>query len=234
MFLLPFVAAYEIGALYSQRGILARSLLSDVLEAFGPAGRYLPGLLVVVVLIAWHIARRDRWELDWRLYLAMAAESVALAVPLIMLALLWGREPAWSDVLLPLQNGTASPPSGGGGGWQEDLFLAIGAGVYEELVFRLMAITLLHLLLVDVIGLGFKVGSILAIACSAVLFAAYHFDVSNPFTWVRFLFYSAAGGYFGALFAIRGFGIVAATHAFYDIFYVVIKYGLLDGSREAT
>jgi len=220
VFCLPFVAAYEIGALYSDRGILARSLLADVLEAFGPAGQYLPGLIVVVVLLAWHIARRDRWELDWRLYLAMAAESVALATPLIMLALLWGREPAWSHAL---RAATAVGPAA----WQQDLLLAIGAGVYEELVFRLVAITLLHLLLVDLIGLTFKVGSALAIACSAVLFAAYHFDAGNPFTWLRFFFYSVAGAYFGVLFAVRGFGIVAATHAFYDIFYVLIKYGLL-------
>jgi hypothetical protein len=221
VFCLPFVIAYEIGALYSDRGILARSLLADVLEAFGPAGAYLPGLIVVVVLLAWHVARRDGWALDWRLYLAMAAESIALATPLIMLALLWGRgEPAWA---VSLQAAVGIEPAA----WQQDLLLAIGAGVYEELVFRLVAITLLHLLLVDLIGLPFKVGSALAIASSAVLFAAYHFDAGNPFTWLKFLFYSVAGAYFGVLFAVRGFGIVAATHAFYDIFYVVIKYGLL-------
>ncbi len=222
MFLLPFVIAYEIGALYSDHAIVARSLLAAVLEAFGPFGEYLPGVLVVVVLLAWHVAQRDRWELDWRLYLAMTAESIALATPLIMLALVWGRQPAWATALQQVQPILIER-------WEEDLLMAIGAGVYEELVFRLMAITLLHMLLVDVIGLGVKSGGAVAIGCSAVLFAAYHFDAATPFTWIQFFFYSVAGGYFGALFAVRGFGIVAATHAFYDIFYVAIKHGLGPG-----
>lgn len=220
VFLLPFLLLYEAGVLLmpvnQQVGhaqhILARSLLADLLGLFGAAGGYLPGLAVVIVLLSWHLARRDKWEFDWRLNMAMGAESVALAVPLLMFALLWGREPAWA--LMPV-------------GAPRDIVYSLGAGVYEELVFRLMAIAILHLLLTDIIGLHTRTGAIIAIACSAGLFASYHFAADNPFTWVKFTFYSAAGVYLAVLYVLRGFGIVAATHAFYDIFYVAMTYTAL-------
>ena len=91
IFLLPFLIIYEVGVLViaihlhiaHPQHILARSFLEDFLGLFGAAGRYMPGLAVVMVLLSWHIARRDKWEFDWRLNMAMGAESVALAVPLL-------------------------------------------------------------------------------------------------------------------------------------------------------
>lgn len=225
--LLPLLLFYELGTLYfatnpatgEARYILARSLLAHVLDTFGAAGSYLPGLLVVVVLLAWHVAKRDPLEFDWRLYLAMAAESVALAIPLLMFALLWGRQSA-----AELQAVAAGPEAMS---WQAQIVFGIGAGVYEELVFRLMAITLLHLLLADLIGLRPNSAAAVAVGCSAVLFSAYHFNAENPFRWMKFVFYALAGAYLGVLFVLRGFGIVVATHAFYDIFYVALDSGIL-------
>jgi membrane protease YdiL (CAAX protease family) len=105
-----------------------------------------------------------------------------------------------------------------------NLIFAIGAGLYEELVFRLMAIALLHLVLVDLFGLPWRWGAVIAVAGSAALFAGYHFTGDNAFTWSRFLYFFAAGLYFAAIYVLRGFGIVAAVHAFYDVVYVVIKF----------
>lgn len=222
IFLLPFLIVYEAGVLLmpvnQQVGhiqhILARSLLADLLGLFGAAGGYLPGLAVVIVLLSWHVARRDKWELDWRLNMAMGAESVALAVPLLMFALVWRSEPAWATTLM-------SPHITEAG---REIVYALGAGVYEELVFRLMGIAILHMILTDMIGLNAKTGAIIAIACSAGLFASYHFTVVNPFTWVKFTFYSAAGVYLAVIYVLRGFGIVAASHACYDIFYVIMTF----------
>lgn len=107
----------------------------------------------------------------------------------------------------------------------------IGAGIYEELVFRLILICALMLLFQNAFGFSRKSSIILSILVSAALFSAHHhiiyldgrFGQSAPFNWTEFGFRTIAGIYFAILFAIRGFGITAGTHAFYDIIATVIN-----------
>ena len=107
----------------------------------------------------------------------------------------------------------------------------IGAGIYEELVFRLILICVLMLLFQDVLGLTRKNSIILSVLVSAGLFSAHHHIVfvngqlalSVAFNWTEFGFRTIAGVYFAVLFAIRGFGITAGTHAFYDIIATIIN-----------
>ena len=107
----------------------------------------------------------------------------------------------------------------------------IGAGIYEELVFRLILICLLMLLFQDVLKLSHKNSIILSVLVSAGLFSAHHHIVlvngqlalSAVFNWTEFGFRTIAGVYFAVLFAIRGFGITAGTHAFYDIIATIIN-----------
>ena len=107
----------------------------------------------------------------------------------------------------------------------------IGAGIYEELVFRLILIIALMVLFQDIFQLGHKISIILSVFISAALFGAYHhivylegqFIQSSPFNWAEFGFRTIAGIYFAVLFAIRGFGITAGAHAFYDIIAVFMN-----------
>ena len=107
----------------------------------------------------------------------------------------------------------------------------IGAGIYEELVFRLILICLLMLLFQDVLRFSHKNSIILSVLVSAGLFSAHHhivlvngqFALSAVFNWTEFGFRTIAGVYFAVLFAIRGFGITAGTHAFYDIIATIIN-----------
>ena len=41
----------------------------------------------------------------------------------------------------------------GHGDWRTMFVLSLGAGIYEELVFRLVGLTLLHILLIDILRL---------------------------------------------------------------------------------
>jgi len=107
----------------------------------------------------------------------------------------------------------------------------IGAGIYEELVFRLILICILMLLFQDVLRLSHKNSIILSVLVSAGLFSAHHHIVfvdgqlalSAAFNGTEFGFRTIAGVYFAVLFAIRGFGITAGTHAFYDIIATIIN-----------
>ena len=112
-----------------------------------------------------------------------------------------------------------------------DIVTGIGAGIYEELIFRLILICVLMLLFQDVLGLSRKGSIILSVLVSAALFSAHHhiafingqLGQSAAFNWTEFGFRTIAGVYLAVLFAIRGFGITAGTHAFYDIIATVIN-----------
>ena len=136
---------------------------------------------------------------------------------------------------------SAATETGGGEVKSEPLLASIvtgiGAGIYEELVFRLILICVLMLLFQDVLGLSRKSSVILSVLVSAGMFSAHHHIVfvngqlalSAAFNWTEFGFRTIAGVYFAVLFAIRGFGITAGTHAFYDIIATIVNAAFFSG-----
>ena len=220
-FLTPLLLAYELGAWYyaPQGGerlplIFAEKMLHETFEWFGVTGYYLPGLIVVVLLLCWHLVRRDPWRPEPSLYVGMSIESLLLAVPLFVFMLVLVRQP-------PMAAGVE-----GVANWQSGLVFSIGAGIYEELLFRVIGIALLHLILSDLIDLPPAWAAGGAVVVSALAFALYHFEQPNPWYWrefwagfhgLHFVFYMVAGVYFAGVYVTRGFGVVAAAHAFYDI-----------------
>ncbi len=219
--------AYEIGLalfLRSREGVLtnkAHETLLMFFDTFGltaTGGLYLGGAAIVVVLVVWHVLTRDPWRVDWTTPALMAAESVALTIPLLVLGLLIGGAAAVAAGVRPPPPDLASMSI-----WAR-LTVSIGAGLYEELLFRMMLIAVLHTLLVDVAKLRSPVGATIAVVISAAAFAWYHplRDGGGVLLWRRVAFYSLAGLYFGAVYVARGFGIVVGTHAFYDIVVVAM------------
>lgn len=225
VFLAPLVALYELGSVFFladdksglSETIGARKILVDFFDAFGAATLYLPGVALVVVLMVWHLLERDRWAVRAGVLVGMAAESVLWTAPLLVLGLLLaqsGKAHAAATSLDPL----AALP------WQGRLTLSIGAGLYEELLFRLILIALVHFVLVDLARLRNTVGGVVAVLVSAVAFALYH-DVSAAGGGIDLKlagFYAVAGLYFALLFVLRGFGIVVAVHALYDVVVLVV------------
>jgi hypothetical protein len=116
----------------------------------------------------------------------------------------------------------AAPPQEAIGDWWTRLALSIGAGVYEELVFRVMLVGGLFVLLRWLVPNELS-AYVLAAVIGAVVFSAVHYvgtfgDVFTPASFTfRFLFGLALNG----LFLWRGFGIAAWTHALYDVMLVV-------------
>ena len=131
-----------------------------------------------------------------------------------MLATVLVREPVIS----------ASVGSFNWAGWRENMVIAIGAGIYEELLFRMVAIALIHMVAKDLLKLSEEISTIAAVVLSSLGFALVHFTGDhNPFTMTKLLFYTVAGVYFAAIYLGRGFGIVVAVHALYDVL-VFTKY----------
>lgn len=217
LFILPILIAYEAGTRLlasSTEGsahtqIVAFTLMQRFFVMVGATDAMLPALAVVVVLLAWHIARKDPWTLHPGVAVGMAVESALLAVPLLGLGFAVANH-------LPL--------------WRVDsettnlIVLSLGAGVYEEAVFRLGALTLINLLLCDVLGVSARTGVVLSVIASSVLFAVYHYWGTEAFAWRSMVFRTAAGAYFAILFLTRGFGVTAGSHAAYDILIVGMRH----------
>ena len=217
IFVLPLVIFYEVGTRLwvdpaggGQR-IIAFNLMHDFFALFGASGQHLPALAVVGILLAWHIARNDAWSVSPAVLFSMILESIALAVPVVAIGFLSVR-------YLPLAMTNESTA------FLENLILSCGAGVYEELVFRLMAFGLLSLLLVDFLGLSKGKAGFLIMVIGAVAFSAYHYLGSEVFNWRSFAFRTAAGVYFGAVYLTRGFGVTAGSHAAYDIIIATLRF----------
>ena len=110
------------------------------------------------------------------------------------------------------------------GNWQRGMVWSVGAGIYEELLFRLIGVSVLYLLFVKIIGMKNTAGAALAVGICALLFAGYHFPSWETFNIPTFLFYTAAGIYLGVVCLSRGFGIAVTTHALYDVMVVLMTY----------
>lgn len=209
LFLAPLIALYEIGSTlyltdpdtgHVRETIRAHALFSRFFELFGVGGAMLPGVAMIVVLLLWHIMSRQSWRVRPQILLLMAAESAAWTLPLFVL----GQAAELAALAAP-----APSPDRSFGALAT---IAIGAGLYEELLFRMVAIAAVHFILVDLFNMKETPGRLGAIAIAAIAFAVYHDDWS-----ANLVFFLLAGLYFGGLYVYRGFGIVVATHAIYDL-----------------
>ncbi len=229
IFLTPLLLFYQIGSSVHPwnpgqgrpPNVIAFLLMLRFFAFFGAMGGYLPLLAVIAVLLIWHLSRKDPWTIDPVLYVGMLAESILWALPLLLLASLITTGPAVSNPAVA-QAGSVLP-------WQTQAVLSVGAGIYEELLFRLILITLLNILLVDMLGLSAGKAIPLIIITSAVLFSLYHYLGHETPAWNSFFFRTAAGIYFAAVFIFRGFGVDVGTHAAYDLILVFLQYSTHHG-----
>lgn len=221
LFALPLLVLYEVLALLlgpATGGVRngADALLRGLALALG--GRWAPVLLggVILGVGAWLVirdARAHRWHWRPRWFAAMLAESAVLAV-------VFGFVVATATAQLL---GALALSVQGAGGATEPLawlMLSLGAGLYEELVFRVLLVSGIAWLAALLFGVSRRASLAIAVAGSAVLFAAAHYvgSLGDPFAVSSFTFRLLAGLAFSALYALRGFGITAWTHALYDVY----------------
>ena len=222
IFIAPLLIIYQIGSVlhpwspvHSQsHNIIAFELMLNFFSLFGAVGSYLPPLAVAAILLGWHVARKDPLKFEPGLYLAMGAESFLWAVALVILFVAVAHGITMQAVTHPVEHVMTRLS------WQSQVVLSIGAGIYEELLFRLVLLTVLNMILVDLFGLSVAKAIPIIIIASAVLFSLYHFLGNEQPTWGAFIIRTIAGIYFAGIFIFRGFGIDVATHAGYDLMVV--------------
>jgi hypothetical protein len=221
VFTLPLVAAYEGGVLVLGRGSPRNGAdvwLRDILESLGFGQYFLLPLATVAGLLAWQFLAHDRWKLSLSVLPGMVAECLLWAVVLVGV----GRV---QQGFFPLGIGPPELPALAvdpfGGGFR-GVFARIvsfcGAGLYEEVLFRLLLLPA-GVWLLRRLGCGPLAAGGWAVLASSLLFSAAHYvgPLGDTFQLESFVFRTLAGMLFAALFLVRGFGIAAGSHFFYDL-----------------
>jgi hypothetical protein len=105
----------------------------------------------------------------------------------------------------------------------EKLYLAIGAGIFEEFIFRFIFIGLFSTLFFKIFKINKNSIFFPILLCSSLIFSSFHYIgiFGDTFEWKSFLLRFTAGGYLGLIFYLRGFAICAISHIFYD--FIIIQ-----------
>jgi len=211
-FIFPMLVLFELGATWHSRSLIAFHMLRVFCDNLGARGPLIPAFVLVAILLGWHIARHDSWKIDIPVLAGMALESLLLAVPLLVLAIAITN----LHVYMPVSASIIRR--------RYDIILSVGAGIYEEMVFRLILITFFTIIFTDMLKVPKKRAMAIIVLASAVSFSLYHYLGSERFEWRSFIFRSMAGAFFAILFVTRGFGITAGTHATYDILNSILGH----------
>lgn len=103
-----------------------------------------------------------------------------------------------------------------------NMILSLGAGIYEELIFRVLLIYISYQSIKFLFRLGKFSANFYAVIFSAILFSLFHFIGAESFNQEAFAVRFIAGIFLASLYVQRGFGITAITHSFYDIFVIFL------------
>jgi hypothetical protein len=99
------------------------------------------------------------------------------------------------------------------------IMLALGAGIYEELLFRVILVGGIAAVAERLLGWRRATAGVVAVIISATIFSAFHYigPYGDPLRLDSFLFRALGGVAFSVVYLLRGFGITAWTHALYDV-----------------
>jgi membrane protease YdiL (CAAX protease family) len=220
---LPLLLAYELLLMVagSEGGWQVRNAgdvwLRTLLASLEVSPAHASLVMILLLLLAVPFVRRRDVPLRGSYVALLLAESFAYSLGLgllinIILQFIFTAIPSaiLSRALIPaaltLGSGTA-----------RGLALALGAGLFEEFIFRVLLLG--ALLWLTRLILPHHLASVVAIVLAALLFSAAHYlgPLGDRFTFVSFLFRFVAGLIFTGLYFLRGFAVTAYAHAFYDI-----------------
>ena len=216
LFTLPLFFLYEVNILFlSWDDILvvrngADFLMRNILESFDIYGLYGLGLvffLGLLVTYIFFIKEDQKQEVNVNFLFIMLAESMLWSVVLYFLLF---------KFMVLLMNPTGKTIL-------QQVTLAIGAGIYEEFLFRVLLIAGLSGILGFVFMWDKTFKNIIAVVLSGGIFSAFHFmgEYGDFFSMELFLIRFFAGLILGVLYMYRGFGITAYTHSIYDLIVLI-------------
>lgn len=225
-FVAPMIVAYEGGLIALGPQAMRNGAdvwLRQLLEWLGFSQYFLLPALTCALLLGWHHLNQERWSIRWTCLYGMLFESMAFGGLLLVAAR------AQHEIFAAIDPHSAPPLAVQSTQAFGQLVAYLGAGIYEELLFRAMLFPALAAML-RLAGTPRRTSWVAAIVVSSLAFSAAHYQLDlmiggfhlvtsfgDSFEWASFLFRFGAGIFFSTLLLARGFGIAAGAHAFYDI-----------------
>jgi hypothetical protein len=216
----PLFLVYQVGVLllpevHNGADLVTTQLLSLL---HGQLNVYIlvnVGLALLFIITILVMRRRNEFEL--RLFLPVVFESAIYALFMGSLILF-----VMQNVLhVPPGLSTSGPPNVSLFG---KIILSFGAGVHEELVFRLILVSAFTALGTRVFGFRRGIAVAFSFLLSSALFsAAHHVIGGEPFGVNVFIYRLLCGVIFATLFEVRGFAVAVYTHALYDCFVLLLQ-----------
>ena len=216
----PLFLVYQVGVLalpevHNGADLVTTQLLSLL---HGQYGVYILVNAILALAFAVTIAvLRKKNEFEMRMFVPVLLESGLYALFMGSLILF-----VMQDILHvpPGLSTAAGPPHVGALG---NIVLSFGAGVHEELVFRLIGVTGIAALCSSVLGLRRGLSLAIAFVVSSALFsAAHHVIGGEPWRVGVFVYRLLCGLVFATIFQVRGFAVAVYTHALYDVFVLTL------------
>ena len=212
LYVFPLLLVYDIGVMFSpiHNGVdfLSRWIHSALGQKYYVIV-HLVALSLFLLLVVW--MRRNRHPTQAR-FVPMFLESGVFALTL------------GSVILFVMQYVLRMDPSLAAGGLGSGAVLSIGAGVHEELVFRLGlcaggAFVGRHA------GLKHRWAVAVAFLISSLVFSAVHHvgALGDPFRVGVFVYRTLAGLAFAMLFYFRSLAHATYTHALYDVYVMLLR-----------
>jgi membrane protease YdiL (CAAX protease family) len=207
----PILVFYEVGLLFTDfQGMNGVDFATILVLHYGSWKGLLAFNLAILVAIAFAAhARRREHSFSPGIAPLVIAESTVYALSL-------GSVIGFIMRKIP----TLGPPEGMSP--VAGVVASLGAGVNEELFFRLGLLQMIAWTLEDRAGTkkGWATG--VAVVVSSILFSAAHYLGSEHFEVHTFVYRFLAGTIFAGLFLSRGLAVAVYTHAIYDIHVLVV------------
>ena len=233
LFALPLLLAYEAlaatlagprasGQVRNGADVILKEVAAAAIGPYGP----LALMSAIILLSLWLVWRdiRKGGEVRPAFFGGMFVESSVLAVAFglvigLVTARLLGAMHLLAFANAQAQGGTIASMS-----WGTRLMLSLGAGLYEELLFRVLLVGALAAGGRIVLGWSRRNAGIFATIVGALVFSAFHYigRYGDPFELQSFVFRTISGLAFSGMYLLRGFGITAWTHALYDVFVLLL------------
>ena len=216
----PLFLIYQLGVLFTLPLLNGADFVTTFL--FTSLGLTLKGYLlflaVVVSLFAIVVGLLKRkQQFNGRVFLPVLLESVIYALTM------------GSLIVLVMTKVLGFPPTLAAAlqrqGFVGRTVMSLGAGVYEETVFRLGLLGGSIAVFEKLLGMSRWAAVLGAFVLSSAVFSFVHYlpPLGDAFSFGSFTFRLLAGVVFGLLFKLRGFAVAVYTHAFYDIFVLVFR-----------
>jgi len=208
----------QIGIRNAADVIIKNIIIKQLMETVGIHGLFAYGLIVLVVLgiLFWQRYRNKNLSFQPTYFVIMFIESLVYAV---FLGPLVGYFTNLLQHFMPLTHIIDQLSL------THKVMLSLGAGFYEELVFRVILLSGSVFLLVKFLNLSRSAAVVIASLFSSVVFSAFHYlgPFGEPFQIYSFVFRFLAGIIFAILYILRGFGIAVYTHTLYDLLIIMYQ-----------